>query len=300
MILKFQDLLSPKRCCKGAYQEDEAPLIKVLPQLLQKAEEININALRCIYQLCNETNKENRVPMICNSHWDVLTPIIKCLCSDGEENGRHLACLIMANLSVPMENKAVLTLGNSSYSLFSALYTIIQQKHPEAYISCICLVNLSYLKEAQEPLFLFSPSASSHEKKSPLENSISACRIIENLIQTCIYPPIAATVQSEAVRWACTFLKNVSTTEKICTLIANTKIPLHIVGYLYFTKRPVTKWTKSSIEDSSLQIVLNLSQWEVSKNLLKKLKACEALRPIIGSGGIHDYRASAILMTLES
>lgn len=302
---KLAKFLHPRACCNAKEDDDNPPLDQVLPRLLHEMKEAedteDTSALRCIYQLCNEQHEENRIAMICRSRWDVITPLIKCLVSNNKGDGRHLACLTLANLSIPMENKAVMALGKDSDSLLSALYGVIQRKHPEAYLSCICLVNISFLKDAIQPLFLFSPSNVFHKNIPPLQNSLSACRIIESLIQTCTYPPVTATVQSETVRWACVLLKNVtSNSEAICNLIAKTKIPSHVVGYLRFTKQPLIKWTHASVEDSALQIVLNLCKWSESKRLLVQLNTSRWLQAIIGQGGIHDYRAGVILLNLES
>ena len=297
-ITKLLEYLFSKGCCDGRQQadDDEPSLSKVLPAILKDLNnEPSITSLRCLNQLCNEKNGVNRIAMLCCCKWDVLTPLIyvmtKC---DGKE--RRLACLILANLSIPFENKAVMALGNLSLPLFSALYSVIQERSPEAYIACICLANISYLDDALEPIFQFSQTET---VLSPLENSNSACRILERVIQTCPYPPSKATVQSEAVRWTCVILKYCSKSEINCSMIAKTTIPAYIVGYLNYTKNPLVKWTNGSVEDSSLQIILHMCQWSETKELLKRLNTVRVLQPIIGKGGIHDYRAVTVTCNLE-
>lgn len=284
---------------------DEPHIDSVLPQLLtdiENAEENDTTALRCVYQLCNEENQQNRVAIICSSKWDALTILIKCL-SYKEGNGKQLACLTLANLAIPFENKVLMSLGSSAEVLFTELFTIMKSNIPETYLACICLVNLSFVKDAVRPIFFFAlnpPNINYSKKSIPLlDNPNSACRILEGIIRACIYPPIAATVQSEAVRWACALVKHVTVVEDVCNMLVKTQIPRHIVGYLKFTKQPLSKWTDSSVEDLSLRILLNFSKWPQTLEVMKKLDTLRVIGFIIGQGGVHDYRASLIRACLE-
>lgn len=302
LLVGLIERLTNKVCCESGSDScvDEPPLDETLMKLVEQIDDAdpkNTAPLQCIYQLTKEENSMNRVPMICSSKFNLMSRMTKCLyCEEG--NTRHLACLTLANLSIPYENKAVMALGPDSQEMFSALYSIIHKKVPEAYLCCICLVNLSFLDDAIDPIFLFTPKSS--KSKDPLEVPQSAIRIIESLIQTIMYPPIVATVQSEAVRWCLVLLKNVSTKEHICDVIAKTKIPVVTLRYLKYTQQPLSRWEDSSVEDSSLRILTNLSKFKESRDFLKSLGTSRVIGFIIGQGGIHDYRASLLRYCLDA
>lgn len=283
---------------------DDSSIENTLPRLLADVASSKGNdtsALSSIYDLCNEENQHNRIPMVCTSKWDVLDPIIRCL-SHEEGNGKQLACLILANLAIPFENKAIMALGIFSEDLFTGLFSIVQSGVPEAYLACICLVNISYLRDSVEPIFFFSLEAPNDMDNDVrrIESPNSACRILESVIGSCVYPPIVASVRSEAVRWACALVKQVTIKKGVCDALIQTKIPLRVLGYLKHTKQPLCKWTENSVEDLSLGILLNLSKWTKALKHLKDLDTFDTIGYIVGRGGVHDYKASLVRACIET
>ena len=70
---------------------------------------------------------------------------------------RRLACLTLNNLSIPFENKAVMAFGPGSKILLEKLVQLIRLRVPEAYLCCICLMNLSFLDDALDVFVNYSP-----------------------------------------------------------------------------------------------------------------------------------------------
>ena len=106
-------------------------------------------------------------------------------------------------------------------------------------------------------------------------------------------------VEKEAIRWSLGLLRNITKTKEHCALIIETEIPAMIVSFIKSTNSPVLQWTENSIEESSLLIMCNLVQYNIGQDALKRLKAHKAVEPIIGKGGIHDFRAGMIQVTLS-
>ena len=107
------------------------------------------------------------MPIVCTTKWDVCTALANCLdhnitmlpnstTGDADEI-RRLTCLTLNNLSIPFENKAVMVLGPGSKLLLQKLVLLISLRVPEAYLCCICLVNLSYMEDAIDIFMNYSP-----------------------------------------------------------------------------------------------------------------------------------------------
>lgn len=163
-----------------------------------------------------------------------------------------------------------------------------------------------------------------------LGNSSSLIRVIEGMM-VINAPFLLSTVQSvqgEAIRWSCGFIRNVTcageantddgdqgsdslsgasgrqgsipneSIEEICILISQTEIPRLMVQFLKDSKRPCVKWIKDSTEDICLGAMCNMAQWQSSRESLKRAGALSCLEKIEGLPGIHGYRARAIRCSL--
>jgi hypothetical protein len=84
------------------------------------------------------------------------------------------------------------------------------------------------------------------------------------------------------------------------SLIAKTDIPAFILSYVRNSPNPLHRWTEDSLEDLSLQVMVNLANYPESLECLKAMNAADALDSIVGQGGIHDVRASFLRMHLGS
>jgi hypothetical protein len=131
-------------------------------------------------------------------------------------------------------------------------------------------------------------------------------------------------VQGEAIRWACGFIRNVTSggdetitssessisssrgrkgsisidcIENICLLISRTAIPRLVVQFVRDSPHPAVKWTKDSLEDLCLSLMCNIARFS-SRESLRRAGAAECLEKIEALPGIHGYRAAAIRVSL--
>ena len=393
-----------------------------------------LNATKKLFKL--SVAKENRVPLVCTSRLDVLSALVACVamapsseeCTaafgrrDGNGNGedrdgstksnrtthrlheddadvRRWACLTLNNLSIPDPNKAVMSLGQHSDELLTALVQNIESASPESHLCAICLYNLSFLDDAADVLLNFCPvtsdgdavanvtttngSASAsptaqhhhcgcdplstslssdpinstastatsvsnengigsargrsspvahhrigstalrarchspsfsnrkaahlhhhhhyhqrhHQHQCPLTTDRSLLRILEAMVRT--YSPFllspVASVEGESVRWTVGLMSNLVAVERRANIVLQTDIPHHIVQNLKNTpRRSINEWTEESTEEMSLIFMCNLIRFGDGRDALARLDADAAIRPALGKGGIHSYRAGLI------
>jgi uncharacterized membrane protein len=239
-------------------------------------------AVKHIYSLCDVGHKQNRVPMVCSGKWDVLTPLAQCLTKKtSSEDGRHLACLALNNLSIPDENKRVMALGPVAKDIIGGLCKIIDKKEEQTYLCCICMMNLSFLEDSITPMLQHSPVSKGCTPLAPLDNANSLIRILERLL---VNPPTNPKLYSQSIRWACGLVKNLAKSKENSDLLGKTDIPKCVVDNLKNTSIPSNQWITNSIEDFSLFIVLNLSQWEGSKGALVNAGVVDIIKPIMSEG----------------
>lgn len=55
---------------------------------------------------------------------------------------------------------------------------------------------------------------------------------------------------------------------------------------------PPSRWTSNSLEDFSLFVILNLAQWQVSKEALVKAGAVDVVKPIMAEGDLQGLKAT--------
>uniref|UniRef100_A0A7S2UNS6 Uncharacterized protein n=1 Tax=Attheya septentrionalis TaxID=420275 RepID=A0A7S2UNS6_9STRA len=305
--LTVMDRIDPRTCLRGTSGTKMEPeLVETVPVILQQIEDElqRVEALKQLYRLTDRSHKHNRVPIVCTTKWNVLLSLIHCLRVDvlGASDDRRLACLALNNLSIPFENKAVMILGSEATNLLCALLSVIQSGHPESYLCCICLMNLTFLEDAVQPVLYFSPSSYNlRASGGPLDNPFSLLRTIETMLR--MYSPFilskVVSVEGEAVRWATGLIRNAVKKEKNASLIAKTEIPALVVGNIRNSPHPVGAWTRDSLEDLSLLVMCSMSRFSDSKKVLNAVGACEAVERVIGLGGIHDFRATVIQSSLQ-
>lgn len=116
-------------------------------------------ALKQLYELSGE--KENRVPLVCTQKYNVIPILAKCLAWNIDDTNfdhldnddiRRMACLTLNQLSLPFQNKKVMVFGNGSNALMENLKQVIHLRLPETYLCCICLMNITYLGTAVDPI----------------------------------------------------------------------------------------------------------------------------------------------------
>lgn len=332
-------------------------------------------AVKSLYKLSND--RDNRIPLLCTSAVDVLPVLVACLQLPTDEQPtskfheddaeiRRLASLTLNNLSTPMENKAVMVLGQHSNALVETLLRAIEMASPESHLCMICLYNLSYLEDGVDVLLNFCPgeeagsyqssvdgsSGQLTEGKVPdgnasfessrsnnssykfshgrhrhhrigataipisplqhggaemscpaLQNDHSLLRVLESIVRT--YSPFlqsaVASVEREAIRWTlgmlCNVCKDPSKTQRIALILQTELIPC-AVDNLKNTVRPMNQWTEKSMEEFTLILLCHLAKTEVGRAALNRLDVLDAIKPMIGKGGIHDHRAGVIRCAL--
>jgi hypothetical protein len=273
--------------------------------------------------------------MVCTTKYDILSILTSSLdqsitCEQSTEMRRSI-CLILNNLSIPFDNKAVMVLGPSSKVLLLSLLNIILFNLPEAYLSCICLMNLSKMDDAKDIIFYLTQSHALHKTQtlpciSPtpiisdtrnwndfgskrsrgsiqsaiLDDPLSLVRALEALIKS-NSPFLISNVHSvegEAVRWSIGLLRNFTHSQLYCNILCKTSIPILLVQVLKQTPRNVLEWTTDSLEELSLICICDLVRSTAGRESLKIPSVQSTFETISTYGGIHGYRASIISATL--
>jgi len=267
-----------------------------IPDLLEtittKKGKKSVAAVKRIYELCDVGHKQNRVPMICSGKYDVLVTLARCLTQESG-NGRHLTCLALNNLLIPMENKRAITLGPSLSAIIAGLCKVIAEDKQDSYLCCICLMNLSFLEASITTMLQHSPVPDGSYPIPPLNNSKSLIRILEKLLKKASAGPKrrSGEYEYEDVRWACGLIKNLAKSEENAALFGKTEIPNRAVENVRYSTAPPSRWTSNSLEDFSLFIILNLAQWPVSRQGLSKAGAVDAIKPIMKDGDLQGLKA---------
>jgi hypothetical protein len=303
------------------------PPLDDIPELLLTIEkekgEKSAAAVKRIYELCDVGHKQNRVPMVCSGKWDVLTPLAACLTQESGDR-RHLACLALNNLSIPTENKRVMALGPAAKDVIGGLCNIIAEDKQYAYLCCICLMNLSFLDEASITTILqHSPVADGAVPVKALENPDSLIRVLEKLLSNSSSTPKSGSGKTAGVRracdffknlaksednagksvrlrWACGLIKNLAKSEDNAKLLGKTNIPMCVVDNLRNANTSPNCWTSNSLEDFSLFVILNLAQWDASKDALIDAGAVEVIKPIMNEGDLQGLKATMACAFLEA
>jgi hypothetical protein len=284
------------------YQKSSTPptlfdVPKLVEAMLKAGGKEAASAAQTIYELSDVAHKQNRVPMVCSGNYDVLVPLTKCLTHNNDAK-LHFVCLALNNLSIPDENKRVMALERGSRILVGNLCKVIAAGKKEAYLCCICLMNLSFLEPAMKLILQFSPKDPNQKKIAavlakkipPLENPRSLIRILQDLL--------AHAVRGTAdFRWAFGLLSVLSKHPDNAQLIAQTAIPNVAIENLRISKLPPSEWKNNSLEDVSLFLILHVSQ-EVTGEALEG--ALEVISPIMNDAGIQGLKAAMACAFLEA
>jgi len=274
--------------------DDIPDLIKTM---LEEKGEKRAAATKRIYELCDVSHKQNRIPMVTSGgQYDVLPALARCLTQDSGD-GLHLACLALNNLSIPPENKLVMALGPTSREVIGGLCKVIKEDKQFSYMCCICLMNLSFLEAGINSILTYSESG-----VPCLEDNNSLLRVLERLL---VNSPSTLKAgigsgKSECVRWACGLIKNLTKSEENAKLIGKTQIPRCVVDNIKNSSSPPSRWTSNSLEDFSLFVILNLSQWPGSKDALVSAGALDAIQSIMAEGDLQGLKATMACAFLDA
>jgi hypothetical protein len=230
----------------------------------------------------------------------VIGRLTRCLANPDSSNERRLSCLILNDLSIPFDNKAVMVLGEQGDALFKTLLEVIQHGYPEAYLCCSCFMNLSILEGGKRHLMNYEPSKLACQ--APLNNTSSLLRVMEQMMTKhapFLLSPLVS-VEGQAVRWAMGMFLNLSTVPENDLLIVQTTVPTLAVQFLQSTPHPLCKWTRDSLEDYCLSLLAKLVRFPGSLKLLKRhhSELGSSLKHLVDEMGIHSMRASLIISRL--
>lgn len=258
--------------------------------------------------------------MICTTKFNVIRELLPCLSKEAGSADRRRALLLIANLAIPAENKAVMLLSETIDDLLPALLRVVRGRWNESYLAAACLFNLSYLGDAKSKLVRYvaahlakededSSPALSYEFHLPEDNPCSLLRILESLLVEYtgfVSAPsvdVQASVQREAVRWSMATLCNLVTNAPDNAIVVGTKtnIPALAVTCLDLTDRDLEQWAPDSLENSCLMLLAHVAVRPESRvSLLRLLSDLERVfGKLRGKGGIHEVRAAAILSHLK-
>lgn len=269
-------------------------------------------ALNELYKLTDRDHKQNRLAVVCTTRFNVVEALLPYLSVENLTSGttgdledgtglttvppsdRRKALLLISNLAIPVENKAVMLLSDTVVDqLLPALLRLIRARTPECYLAVTCLFNLSYLEDAKVKLlsYVSEPTDGQGEARlsykchsSPTDNPYSLLRTLESLLRD--YSPylarpakpsfitpffsssgsagattkIPVSVQSEAVRWSIATIRNLVTVYENARIVATTTIIPSISLFCLRTsmKDDLSLWTRDSLEDAALMLLVHL------------------------------------------
>ena len=266
-----------------------------------------------------------RVPVVCTDRLNTIEALLPCLAPEAASHDRRQALLLLNNLCIPEENKRHMLLGEIRDALLFSLLHIFQRRLAESHIAAACLYNLSFLEEAKLMLIPYTPPAtltaalmmttrtrsaqSSYGFQSPTANKDSLLRIVEDLVVT-FTPSIrrghekqVSTVEAATVRWCMALMRNLVTVQDNAAIVAGTtKFPFLAAHVLDESDRDLAYWTRDSLEDSSLLLLLLLVQSGSESCLVMEKQAPEIrtmCEKVSKYPGIHGVRADAILQRLD-
>jgi hypothetical protein len=217
---------------------------------------------------------------------------------------RRKALLVVANLCIPIENKAVILLGEPIHDLLPALLRIMRDCSEDSYLATACLFNLSQLNDAKQLLMRYTALPANADNASTNSNwfdhPYSVLRTLENLMVE--YTPILEasisilSVQSEAFRWSMGTLRHLVTNASNAIIVSSkTRIPALAVKCLGLAAStiPLVQWTRDSLPDACLMFLVHLAQHDECLPALRDTDYADTLCKVKG-GGIHELRARAL------
>lgn len=195
---------------------------------------------------------------------------------------RRVACLMLNNLTKPIENRQKLAHHNG---FIPAILHFIQANDKDTHICCLILLNLS------------------HEQYAAFEGVPDFLKTMESLMS--IYTPVAFTnnvksVESEALKYTLGIMANIAVDKQNATRICNSSIPKHALTLLQNTPNALRRWTHNSMEDCCLRLLVRLAHHDMCLYYLSELDTDGVLyKDLDGKGGIHDMRARVIKARLD-
>ncbi|CAB9528565.1 expressed unknown protein [Seminavis robusta] len=277
-------------------EEDLADVVpKICETITTGLPKAKSKALMQLARLCDRDHQHNRIPLVCRQEsWNVVTVLCQYVLQDPTTTWKDYrqALLILSNLTLPMENKAVLLLGPLREVLLRALYhglrvghvvdtdkttattmTPLQtQQQLEIHLVCAILFNLSFLQDGREVLLNYNitGSAKGSRSASPLHQKTSLLQTLERMMQHFLpyttkkknRQANADSVERQAIRWTFGMMRNLCQDKDMARTIGQTQIPkmaLELLQSAATCDKAAYKWKSQSLEDLALGMLIELA-----------------------------------------
>jgi hypothetical protein len=328
--------MSPSHCFSGADEEativsggchnplfSEQDIEDIVPSLLRDLRnegKLRSICLQKLYRLTDRERKQNRVPIVCTTSFDAIGAIINCVTPVASSADRRQALLLINNLCIPVENKAAILLGEAMQLLLPVLLLIIRSRQSESYLATVILFNLSFLDDGKSIMFTYVPPEQSMQGQeeyrhyAPTDNPISLLRTIESAMKDFARYVVSSSsyivtdptsVEGEAIRWSMGLLRNLATLRENAIVIATETIAPFLAIQCLRSSLAVNKdlslWKRDSLEDACLMLLVHLAKCDLCLETLRVNNDAlvSVLESLNGLGGIHETRASALLLRLQ-
>lgn len=250
----------------------KAPTLADAPQLIASLrtkkhdDALKAEALRRLCALCDVTNKATRVPLVHEHH--ILESLAEVLW-DSQVQTRKLALLTINNLSVPTENKLVMS---QSRCLLQGLCSVMSVKEEDAFLAAIILYNLSHLEAARSILLGSSSLVRLRLEQAVLEKKDPITR-----------------------RWACAVVSHL--VQEDPDAFAQTQVLPEMLAIL--EEEPSLNWKPGETEDICLDVLHYFARDSNAKEALKEAGADDVLVRIIKQDGSYTDKALYIRSILH-
>ena len=264
------------------------------------------------------------VPAVCTTSFKTAEVLVTCLHPKVSSNDRRQALLILNNLCIPIENKAAIVFGEPFDVLMDALLTLVHSRSSESYLALVTLLNLSYIQDDHGKVAIYNyipkldggdtntDAAIQYVAQLPIDNPLSTVRILESMLQE--YVPFVVrrrtvnSVELQCCRWSLNVIRNLIGTMPDFSIAIGQQTTIPALSVQCLAKSDTTclgTWTRDSIEDACLMILIHICRYDVCIQLLKQnvvamdelLAICEEIKK--ANSGIHQLRATALLDRLQ-
>jgi hypothetical protein len=250
--------------------------------------------------------------LICTTKFNLVADLLPCLCADAAAADRRRALLLLNNLCVPVENKAVLVLGSETTTdkLLTALVRMLHRDDPNSYLVAAILFQLSHLDDAKVWLMNANvPMERSLTLHQPTDKLFlkgihaTLLRVIESVLLDVspflFQTSVKSSVQSETFRFLMSMMRHLVTAKQNAVVVATeTIIPTLALDCLARSQRDLGYWTRDSPEEASLMLLVHVCNHVECLEALRRLEYRTALEKLRGKGGIHEVRALSVLKLL--
>jgi hypothetical protein len=246
------------------------------------------------------------VPAVCTTKYNTIMTLLPCLQDKCNLTDRRFALLILNNLCIPGENKAAILFGETCEPLLTALLQVVQHRLAESYLALVTILNLSYIPDINGKVLLlnFGASANRNDPSSLLHTLETVLNDFAPHVQH------KNSVEQQCCRWSMNILRRLLTTHEAAyevTVRAVSVVESAVSCLEAADTVNLKNWTKDSLEDASLMVLVHLVQHEDCLEILvvdhgelveSMYGVCDTLAK--STVNLHQQRAVAVMERLES